>query len=402
MWIKTANNDLNSQGRHQRPNTLTGNIIVTHGRNLYHLNELSWIAQMTPPQGVRIENNIFGESEQWATLSQDTATASSFGIVIFEGIQTHIENNQFYGLLGSAILTGSEASETHIIGNTMQGNGGAGMPDAIHLEGTIAGTEIHHNTICHSAGSAVFLFKPQGSITIRDNDFHYNGQGVDRAAIYLMGSGHEVFNNHVTHQSGGGVVVAAYPRSVQNRIQGNRFSDLAGLSIDLVARRSTGVWDYALGDGVNPPRNSGNCRFDTANQAIDAPQFLGEEFFLFEDEVTIAGYANPGSIVDIYQVAPVADNIVSTQIGMDFRNYAPLQELLGSVRVEEATGKFQVSLKGLQPGDRISAIATDPRFGTSEPAKNAIVLTIVSVVPLVPVAYSNSDTASFDGCMATY
>ena len=400
--FKTANNDLNSQGSHQRPNTLTGNIIVTHGRNLYNLNELSWIAQMTPPQGVRIENNILGESEQWATLSQDTATASSFGIVIFEGIQTHIENNQFYGLLGSAILTGSEASETHIIGNTMQGNGGAGMPDAIRLEGTIAGTEIHHNTICHSAGSAVFLFKPQGSITIRDNDFHYNGQGVDRAAIYLMGSGHEVFNNHVSHQSGGGVVVAAYPRSVQNRIQANRFSDLAGLSIDLVARRSTGVWDYALGDGVNPPRNSGNRRFDTANQAIDAPQFLGEEFFVFEDEVTIAGYANPGSIVDIYQVAPVAANTVSTQIGMDFRNYAPLQELLGSVRVEEATGKFQVSLKGLQPGDRISAIATDPRFGTSEPAKNAIVRTIEGAVPLVPVAYSNSDTASFDGCMATY
>ena len=90
------------------------------------------------------------------------------------------------------------------------------------------------------------------------------------------------------------------------------------------------------------------------------------------------------------------------QIGMDFRNYAPLQELLGSVRVEEATGKFQVSLKGLQPGDRISAIATDPRFGTSEPAKNAIVRTIEGAVPLVPVAYSNSDTASFDGCMATY
>ena len=380
--FKTANNDLNSQGSNKRANTLTGNIIVTHGRNLYDLNELPWMAQVTPPQGVKIENNILGRSEQWATLPRDTATASSFGIVIFEGIKTHIENNQFYGLQGSAILTGAEASETQIIGNTLQGNGGAGMPDAIHLEGTIAGTEIHHNTICHSAGSAVFLFKPKGAITIRDNDFHYNGEVIDRAAIYLMGSGHQVFNNHITHQSGGGIVVAAYPRSTQNRIQANRFSDLAGLSIDLVARRSTGVWDYALGDGVNPPRDSGNRRLDTANQAIDAPQFLGEDLFLFEDQVTIAGHANPGSIVDIYQVAP---NPVPPAIGIDFRNYAPLQELLGSVRVDEATGQFQVSLKGLQPGDRISAIATDPRFGTSEPAKNAIVRTIDAAVPIAPI-----------------
>ena len=206
----------------------------------------------------------------------------------------------------------------------------------------------------------------------------------------MTGSGHEVLNNRISHQfGGGGVVVAAYPRSVQNRIQDNRFAALDGLSIDLVVRRHTGVWDNAIGDGVNPPRDSGNRRLDTANRGINAPQFVGEEFFLFEDTVTIAGQADPGAIVDIYKVSQSSQRTA----GADFRDYAPLTELLVSLPVDTETGRFQIALKGLQTGDRISAIATDPSLGTSEPAKNAVIRTIdpnpqTSETPEIPIPIS--------------
>jgi hypothetical protein len=356
-----------------RPNTLTGAIVITQGNALYDLQELPWIAQLTPPQGVEITGiEVGGESLDQATRD---SLPSSFGIVLFEGIDSLIHGNTFQGLEGSAILTGKEASGSQIYDNEIRGNGSAGMADGIRLEGTIAGVAIYNNRICENGGSGIFLFKPQGSVSIRDNDIHFNGTSSHRGAIYLTGSGHEVLNNRISHQlGGGGVVVAAYPRSVQNRIQDNRFAALDGLSIDLVVRRHTGVWDNAIGDGVNPPRDSGNRRLDTANRGINAPQFVGEEFFLFEDTVTIAGEADPGAIVDIYKVSQSSQRTA----GADFRDYAPLTELLVSLPVDTETGRFQIALKGLETGDRISAIATDPALGTSEPAKNAVIRTIES------------------------
>lgn len=41
-----------------------------------------------------------------------------------------------------------------------------------------------------------------------------------------MGNDHAVLKNSIRLQSGDGVVVAAYPQSRRNRIQGNEFSNL--------------------------------------------------------------------------------------------------------------------------------------------------------------------------------
>jgi hypothetical protein len=373
-----------------RPNVLSGAIVITQGEALYDLQELPWIAQLTPPRGVEITGIGFGG---------DSPGKTAFGVVIFDGLESQIHGNIFQGLQGSAILTGKQASGSQIYDNEMIGNGGAGMPDAIRLEGTIEGMAIYNNRICENAGSGIFLFKPQGSISIRDNDIHFNGTGSDRGAIYLTGSGHEVVNNYISHQfGGGGVVVAAYPRSVQNRIQDNRFVALDGLSIDLVMRRQTGVWDNAIGDGVNPPRDSGNRRLDTANRGINAPEFVGDELFLFDDAVAIAGQADPGSTVDIYKVSPGS----MRTSGADFRQYAPLTELLVSVPVDPETGRFEISLPSLQEGDRLSAIATDPALGTSEPAKNAVIRTIdANPNRTLPVSTTGSDSTWDIPCGAT-
>lgn len=72
------------------------------------------------------------------------------------------------------------------------------------------------------------------------------------------------------------------------------------------------------------------------------------------------GLAQPGSQVEIYQS------------GKD----AGTQELTGkplaSVIVNEK-GRFSITLGTLKPEDRVSAIATHPQYGTSEPGTNAII-----------------------------
>jgi hypothetical protein len=342
----------------QQPLALTGNIVVTAGRALFDLGLFPEMAQLTPPRQVHLERNWFGSSE-----TPTAATASAFGVVLFDSVDTTIASNRFWHHLGSAVLTGIEAPGLTLENNWFWGNGGAGMPDAIRLEGSIEGSQITHNTICHSAGSAIFLFKPQGSVTIAENQIADNGTRFDRSAIHLMGNNHQVLDNQIIGQPGAGVVVAAYPKSFGNRIQGNVFGRLRGLSIDLVTRNHREVSDYNLGDGVNPWRDSDNRRRDTANGAINTPQFVGSEFFPFDGQVTIAGKADPGSTIDLYQVLePHSD-------------HGPLSQLLiAGIPVDE-TGTFKQVFTTLKLGDRITAIATDPRYGTSEPARNAVIRT---------------------------
>jgi hypothetical protein len=110
--------------------------------------------------------------------------------------------------------------------------------------------------ICGNDGSGVYLFKPEGSAQINDNQITYNGRRFRRAGVYLMGDDHQVNNNQISNQTGPGVVVAAYPKSDRNIILGNRFNNLEGLSIDLVAQENVNVQAYQRGDGPNPLRNS--------------------------------------------------------------------------------------------------------------------------------------------------
>ncbi len=53
-------------------------------------------------------------------------------------------------------------------------------------------------------------------------------------------------------------------------------------------------------------------------------------------------------------------------------DYGPLGEVLGTAKTDDK-GKFSLSLENVKVGDRISAIATNPSYGTSEPAQNALI-----------------------------
>jgi outer membrane protein OmpA-like peptidoglycan-associated protein len=316
----------------------------------------------TAPQRILIENN-------WLGIQADRAIpdrTSDFGVYVFNSEGTTIRHNAIAHHSASGIISQVSANNLLVAGNAIFANGQSGMPDAIRLEGNLANNRIQGNLICGNDGSGIFVFKPEsGSVKIANNRIQSNGRRLRRAAIHLMGEDHQVTNNSIEFQNGAGVSVTAFPHnnttsSLRNLITRNRFQQIEGLSIDLIADRNEGVEDFQTGDGINPPRNSENRRIDTGNGAINAPRFLSKEFYLIDNHVNLDGIADPGSEVEIYQVYP------------DGNNYGPLSKPLLKVTANDR-GQFQATFRNLRPGTSLSAIASDRRYGTSEPAENAIV-----------------------------
>lgn len=289
-------------------------------------------------------------------------TRSAFGVYVFNSLGTTIRNNLIANNDGSGIITSARANNTLITENILFANGFGGMPDAIRLEGNIDRTRILSNLIRDNAGSGIYFFKPQGSVEIKQNQITNNGRQFEQAAIYLMGSDHQIVNNLISEQPGPGVVVAAYPNSDRNTILGNSFANLQGLSIDLVAQNNTGFHAFLTGDGPNPRMRSLQRRRQTGNFGIDAPVFISQEFFLNPENasVTLEGTAKPGSTIEIYRV-----NENSNRRG-------PLSEAIANTVADEE-GKFSLTLTNLKAGERISAIANDSESGTSEPAVNTVI-----------------------------
>jgi outer membrane protein OmpA-like peptidoglycan-associated protein len=344
---------------------------------------ISSLGTNVKPKDVIIENNWLGI----APNEKMPATASAFGVSVFNAVGAKIQRNRISYHDGSAIITGATAKATQIKENIIVGNGLAGMPDAIRLEGSIDGSKITENLICGNDGSGAFLFKPEGSVEITQNQIKHNGRRLRRAAVYLMGSDNKVTNNEITNQAGPGVVVTAFPNggsflngaAVRNVIQNNRFANLEGLSIDLNTRANTDVSDFQRGDGKNPVRTSSNRRLDTGNAAINAPEFISKEFLLINNKVTIVGTADPGSEVQIYRVG--SDGALSQAI----------------TTIKSSTkGQFETTLSQLQPGTRLSAIATDSH-GTSEPAYSAVILSPSQEAPQLKQLNQDNKLTEYKG-----
>lgn len=311
-----------------------------------------------PPQGVTLEANWLGITPTGKMPQQP----SSFGVYLFNSTDTLVRHNRIAYHTGSGIITSVKATGTQILENAITSNGFDGMPHGIYLEGEIANLRIKGNTLCANDGSGIYLFKPNGAIQIEDNRILFNDRSTNYAAIYLMGNDHQVTNNQIRNQNGAGVAIAAFPKSDRNLIRKNSFTDLKGLSIDLISQRHVGDRDFITGDGINLPRDSHFRRVDTANGAINAPQFLATAFPMFTPhKVNIDGNADPDTEIDLYRVTGKIDPNLP---------YGALSEYLTTVKTD-AHGKFGAALNNLQVGDTISAIATDPQYGTSEPAFNA-------------------------------
>jgi outer membrane protein OmpA-like peptidoglycan-associated protein len=318
------------------------------------------------PRNITIENNFLGLRAD-RSMPENT---SDFGVYVFNSQGTTIRRNGIAYHSASGIISQINANNLLVENNAIFGNGTQGMPDAIRLEGRINNNRIQGNLICGNDGSGVFVFKPDhGSVQILNNRFESNGRRLRRAAIHLMGNDNSVVNNDISFQAGAGVAISAFAQpqmrdtpGIRNRVTNNRFGNLEGLSIDLVTYRNDGVEDFQDGDGVNPQRNTNNRRLDTANGAIDAPRFLANEFYLLNGQVNLDGQADPGTKIEIYQVNGSQQNLPN----------GPLSQLLQTVTTD-SEGRFQATLDGVKPGTVLSAIATDDRYGTSEPATNVVV-----------------------------
>ncbi|MEO1006231.1 MAG: right-handed parallel beta-helix repeat-containing protein, partial [Cyanobacteria bacterium J06638_38] len=328
------------------------------------------------PQDVEIVDN-------WLGLPPDESLntiPSSFGVWLFDGVNTKIQGNRIYHHGGSGILTSTDARQTQILNNIIVSNGLKGIPHAIHLEGKINESLIANNLICGNDGSGIYLLKPEGKITVKNNEIKFNGRRVPSAAVYLMGNDHQILDNQIEGQKGGGVTVAAYPKSDRNLITNNSFRDLEGLSIDLNTRHQTSHPFLNLGDGVNPPRNSRNRRKETANRAINAPEFLSEEFYIIDGKVRLDGVADPGAKITLYQVDLGMPRDLSelSPLASHSKYHGPLsQPLRQTIAAED--GKFSFTLDNLAPGTTISAISTKPEDGTSEPAFNAVIKSLENI-----------------------
>lgn len=357
-----------------KPATLTtppGDIVVSHRlpppnttRQQPPNSNFPFYNRDVPPKNVLIENN-------WLGLPSDErlpTTTSAFGVYVFNSLGTTIRNNRIYYHDGSAIITSVRGENTVVQQNIIVGNGIEGMPDALRFEGVITKSQIVGNLICANDGAGVYLFKPEGDVLLQNNKITYNGRRLRRAAVYVMGSNHRVVGNEIDHQTGPGVVVTAFPNSDRNVIQNNTFAALEGLSIDLNTQRNLDVSDFQRGDGPNPKRDSGNRRRDTGNGAINAPQFTARAFAPSGSGITLQGKADPGSSVTIYRLGDYQRG----KNALYDPGYGALSQVLGTATVDN-NGNFSYAATGLQTGDMVSAIATDPKYGTSEQAIGAVI-----------------------------
>ena len=313
-------------------------------------------------------------TDNWLGLPPDESfevVNSTFGIWLFDGVETKIQRNRIYYHGGSGILTLDKVENTQIAENIIVGNGLTGMPHGIYLNGKIDRSQIIDNLICGNGGSGIYLFKPEGAINISQNQIKFNGRRVATAAIYLIGNDHQVTKNDISWQTGGGVVVSAFARSRRNIITDNAFSNLEGLSIDLNTRNHFNNPFFNLGDGINNPRNSHNRNRDTANKAINAPQFLSDKFYILDGKVNIDGVADPNAQITLYEVR---SDFISQK---NSQNHGILSKPLSNTTADDL-GKFSFTLQNLNPGTTISAIATIPEAGTSEPAANAAIHSLSS------------------------
>ena len=107
---------------------------------------------------------------------------SAFGIVVFNGVDVRVADNFIQHHEGSGVLTGFRAAGLQLTGNAIIANGVAGMPDGVRLEGDLEGAAFTNNLVCANDGSGIFLFKPEGSTVIQDNDVIFNGRRFERPA----------------------------------------------------------------------------------------------------------------------------------------------------------------------------------------------------------------------------
>ncbi|MFO7167569.1 MAG: right-handed parallel beta-helix repeat-containing protein [Chloroflexota bacterium] len=320
-----------------------------------------------------------------------------------------LDIRNFAGGAGNGIIISGGADNTTIADNYLTRNSNSGgAVGAIQIGGTVDNLTISGNTVIDnnsdgleftvsSAGSTnvrifnnIFAKQGQDGVVLRGRGMLFeNNTVIDNGTSNPLGCGIEVQqlqdsliarnivqrngleggiclirgvssgntfgpDNEVSANAGPGISIE-YGSSVRNRITGNIMFHNAGLGIDLWPQ---GVTPNDIGDGDTGPNQLMNTPVLYDVQPDGAGGFI------------VSGEARPGATVEVFLAAP---HIFGSGEG---------EELLGTTVASGAAGtadstaaQFSLSIPSgvLEPGDQLTATATDSEGNTSEFSANIAV-----------------------------
>ena len=269
---------------------------------------------------------ISGNGDKVLYLGIANSATSSEGITLNNtAVNTTISNSTlnnndanitFNTYTTSATAPASAATITgNVIRNTRSGNN-----DGIELNGGNSNLTISGNYILRNAGNGIdYVQGANLNNKILNNIFVGNGTATGNAqlsGVAIRGAGSNnnvVTGNTFTGNNGAGIVAVGNTTGnvfSQNSYYGNGLkadgtpvkTGGQGLAIDLAA--STDANAAANGDGVT--KNDNGDTDTGANGLLNFPVITSAT--IVGNTLVVKGYARPGSIIELYNPGPVADN----------------------------------------------------------------------------------------------
>ncbi len=248
--------------------------------------------------GVVIEDNVIGATpEEFERPDSDFRTVGANIMVL--GANDGVIRNNLIGFSDRWAIGLHTADGWTIEGNHIRGTATGSTADAaISMAGASSNVSILGNLIARTGGFGIETAEDSIGVRIVGNTINRAGLGgVEDASVRLRGGGHTVDSNTLKNVQTGVVVVGSHgttDASTTNTISRNQFTNVSGLSVDLVEAGQSATENYS-GDGLN---STVGYTTTSANEGIDAPYTIRAE--LTDGTVEVSGTAVPNATVEIY------------------------------------------------------------------------------------------------------
>ena len=275
------------------------------------------------------------------------ADSGSAMAIVFSGTNAQIRGN--YASANNSVIRGnSPGAGARVSFNEVIRSSPAPTVtyDGILLIGSATGARIENNLARNQPGAGIELGFEGGSMTgvvITNNTVRQNGflgtnpssEPVGIAAWNYTGSSNEISLNVIDDNAGPGVMLSA---TGNTRLSQNRFNNNRGLSIDLYP---TSTDPNGMGSANGPTLNDNGDGDSGANALLNFPVITGAT--IVNGELSIAGFAPPGSAIELYIAQPDA-----TGFGEGLTYLGTLTE--GSGDLDNTSGSYSGTINGRNQG----------------------------------------------------
>lgn len=295
--------------------------------------------------GALVERNVLGSSATSFTDPGAAARSPGDHVRVVGGDNGTLRNNLIGFSQGKGLELNSGSNGWLVEGNEMRRNGiGNANLDAIDIENGSGGATVRGNLLIQSDGCGADTYASSGTNTIVNNTSQGNGIGsgasLETAGIRIFGSGSVVDRNIVSGNVGAGVLVVSTSstnRITLNSIYGNG-ATTGQIGIDLLK----------AADNVN----LGTAPFVTPNDSGDADAGANglfnfpvlESAVLAAGQLTLAGFARPGSAIEVFLAAADASGFGEGQTFLFTATEGGAQDL------DATTGAYANPFNGLNQG----------------------------------------------------